>query len=459
MAIRRMKISPKNRQYVLVGGWLATAAVAFAFGRMTGWLDTPTAPPQAASSKAVGGGTSAGGLSNGNESGVGMVRQDGQFATDHTGTPQTVGQITGGQPLEDWLKKLMAQEDDIYRMQNFMKLLETMNSPEDIKTALKVIGSSRGGGRGPGGFFGGRMTEYGMLMEKFTQMDPKGAIAYAGEQQGPERFMATASAVRTWTRLDPAAALSWAQTEGANLQMDFGGRGGPGGGGGEEGQPRENFALMGVVTQLAKTDLDKAISAASTAEMGRMSGRMVETLAAEMIGQRGDDAARKLVDTLPDGSFKNEYIQQLAGRLANKDAAGAAQWALTLPAGDAKRRALGEAVQELASKDVVEAGKFMLTVPAGPDTDSARERLAGAAARTDASGALKWAETISDAERKTRTIMSVTETALRTQPEVGKQILEAASLTPEQKTQVAARAASERGGRGGRPPGGGGGGR
>lgn len=460
-----MKLSPKQRQLAIVGGWIFTAAAAFSFGRMTNWLDAPVNPQSASAGHGTGNGGAAGpngGVNQGNSALADRI--GGSFKTDGTGgtSGRTLAEITGNQPVEDWLKKLMNQDDDIFRMKNFLDLVQALDNPEDIKTALKVIGASQGGNR-RGGFGGGRFSEYGMLMEKFTQIDPKAALTFAGEQKGPEKFMATATAMRSWARLDPSAALSWAQTEGANLQMDFGGRGpgGPGGGGppgadGQDTQPKENFALMTVIGQLAKTDLDKAMSSASTAEIGRMGGRMVDTLAAEMVSQRGPDAARKAVDSLPDGDFKNEYIQQLAGQLAATDAPGTAQWAKSLTDGDAKRRALGTAIGQWAQTDPTAAGTFLGTLPMSESTDSARERYAIEVGKQNPAAALPWVNTITDPKRLEQTQIALAPSYFKVDPAGAQQWV--STLAPEQQARITAQAKGGNNGGGGNRFGGGGGG-
>jgi|GEM_PF-1461628 len=442
-----MKLSPKQRQFAVIGGWVFTAAAAFAFGRMTNWLDAPVTPAAQSANHAGG---SAGGASGSNgPGGQGNSalegRVGGSFGADDTagGGHPTVAQITGNQPLEDWLKKLMEQDDDIIRTKNFMRLIEALDDPDDIKTALKVLGEGRNGrgNRGPGGFGGGRFSEYGMLMEKLTQKDPKVAMAYAADQKGGEKFMATSTAMRSWARMDPAAALTWAQTEGVNLQMDFGGGGrGPGGTGGaadgQDGQPKENFALMTVLSQIAKTDIDKAMSTASTAEIGRMGDRMVSTLADEMISQRGADAARKALDTMPAGDFRDQYIQQLARQLSGKDAAGTADWVNSLPTGDAKRRALGSAIGEWAQEDPNAAGIYLSKLPASTDTDSARERYAQTVSRENPSSALMWAATITDPQRRESAQATLISDWTRRDAPAAQQWIAQSDLSPEMKTQL-----------------------
>ena len=458
----------------MVGGWIFTAAVAFSFGRMTNWLDAPVTPSSSAhaGNGAAGGGP--GDSSSGAQGNSALGDRIGAFPADG-GSGTTLAQIIGNKPLDVWLKKLMEEDDDIIRTRNFMKLVEVLNNPDDIKLALKTLGEGRNGGRGGrggfGGFGGGRFSEYGMLMEKFTQIDPKAALTFAADQKGPEKFMATSTAMRSWARMDSAAALAWAQSEGANIQMDFG-RGGPGGGAGgpggtgadgQDGQPKENLALMTVLSQMAKTELDKAMSTASTAELGRMGDRMVGTLAEEMVSQRGVDGARKAVDSLPEGDFRDQYIQQLARQLSGKDAPGTAEWVNSLPSGDTKRRALGQAVREWAQDDPTAAGLFLTKQPASPDTDSARQVYAETVSRQTPSTGMTWASTITDQERRESTQVQIYTTWNRTdQPGAQQWLQSQTNMSDDLKNQMMSATQNRRGGApggGGGFPGGGGGNR
>ena len=428
-----LQTNDTKRNALIAGGCLLFAVVGFSIGRASSWLEAPITPPKLTTT--VSGSSSSASTSSGADSRVGGVFAS--DATTKTGTAPTVGEITGGQPMDVWLKRVMAQDDELFRMQNFMKLLESLNTPEDIEMALKVIMENGGRGRGPGG--AGRFTEISMLMSKFVQLDPKAAMAYSGKLEGGEKFMATSSALKTWTRLSPDAALAWAKTEGASLTMDFGGRGGPGGPGGDaaEGAPKDNFALLSVVSQLAKTDLDKALSTASTMELGRMGDRMVDTLANEMLSQRGVDASKAYLDSLPAGAFRDQYLQQLADPLSKKDPAGTAQWIAKMETGDAKRRALGEVVNNWAKTDFASASSYVGSQPVGPDMDSARGQIIGDLAKTDAKQAWAMMPTISDPERLNRTAMQIGRELIKADPTNAPAIIQSTpNLKPEVITQI-----------------------
>jgi hypothetical protein len=460
-----MKTGPNSRRYVIPAAWLATALAAYAFGYMTkDVFFSPTAAEQDKATAALAAQNGGANSSTDPATAAAAARVGGTFTdAGGTGATLTVGQVTGGQPLDEWLKKLMTVDDDTFRMTQFMKLFEALNTPEDIKAALKVLADSNkgGGGGGPfGGRGGGRFTEASMLLQKLTKLDPKAALAVADAATGGEKFMAMSTVSRTWAKTDPDAALAWAKANGAPKAegAEAGGAGGPGGGfpGGNE-----NWALSGVITQIAKTDIDKAMTEASTLE-GRMGGRTADALVGEMISQKGLDAARKAADALPAGEFKNDFIQQLAGKYAAEDPAAASAWANSMATGDTKSRALRETVQEWTKKDAVAAGAFVGGLPVGADSDSARSVYALNVAAKDQASALASVSKITDADRQVRTVGEIAGTLARKDVASGQAFLASSPIADQAKAQISQAISQPQrvfGNPGGGGPGGGGGGR
>jgi hypothetical protein len=424
-----MKSAPNFRRWIVPGGWILTAAAAFSIGRMSSFLDEPIVPVNAAGISGTAGGPGGAGGGGAGETRVGLPTT---LSGDNKSS-LSVGEVTGGQPLEDWLKKLMALDDDIYRMQNFVKLFDALNNPEDIKTALKVI-AANGRGRGM------RFTEYSMLLQKLTQLDPKEGVAFAAAQEGGERFMATGTVLRTWAKTEPEAALAWAKENGAPKPAE---------GDEENRRGNDNFALASVITQLAKTSLDRAIQEASSGELGRTAGRTADALLNEAMEQRGADGAKKILDSLPEGQFRNDFIQQLASRLAKDDPAGTGAWALSMPAGDPRRRALGETVDEWMDKDPTGALAFVNKLPVGPDSDSARVEAAQKSAQKNPTEALRAISMMSDPERQARTIEIIARDLARRDVNAGTQFLMQSPLADDAKAQLAQQFAQPRGDRGG----------
>jgi hypothetical protein len=429
-----MKSAPNYRRWLIPAGWLVTAAAAFSIGRMSSWLDEPIAPGAPGSHAGAAGTTASavGDIGPGGENRLGLPTT----LTGEHGQAATVSEITGGQPLEDWLKKLMAQDDEIYRMQHFMKLFDSLNSVDDIMTALKVVAPN--GGRGRGGM---RFAEYSMLLQKLTQIDPKAAVGYAADQKGGERYMATGTVLRTWAKTEPEAALAWAKENGApqDPNADQNDRG------------NDNWALASVITQMAKTNLDRAILEATSGDRGRTAGRAADSLMNEAVDQRGIEGAKKIVDSLPEGQFRNDYIQQLASRMAKTDPFGTVNWALTLPAGESRGRPLAEAIDPMFEKDPNQTAIFVAKLPVAPESDRPRQQLAQKQGGTNADEALKTISMITDPERQARTVGEIARNLARKDVAAGQQFVMASPLADESKTQMAQQLAQR--GQGG--PGGG----
>jgi hypothetical protein len=417
-----MKSAPNKRRWIIPAAWLATAAAAFSIGRMSSWLEEPVVVPGTGAGSHGAGGSAGSDSTGAAGSRVGSV----QMANGEMRPVLTIGEVTGGQPLEDWLKKLMAQDDDIYRMQNFVKLFDALDSPEDIKAALKVISASgRGGGGGRGGM---RFTEYSMLLQKLTQKDAKGAIAFANEGNGGERWMATGTVLRTWTKTEPEAALAWAKENGVQPNAENEGD--------RRGGSNDNWALASVVTQLAKTNLDKALQEAMSGELGRTAGRTAEALVGETVDQRGIDAAMKIAEGLPEGEFQNDYIRQVADRLGRADADKGIIWAEKLPTGPLKSQAMGEVLNRLANTDAPKAIAAANALPKGPDYDRARSEVAREVAQKNPNESLHIISGVTQPETQQRLVSGIARDIYRQNQAAGLQYVQQSPLPTESQAAL-----------------------
>ena len=421
-----MKSAPNYRRWIVPGGWILTAAAAFSIGRMSSFLEEPIVPANQAGVAGAGG--SGANAAGGSAGGPGETRVG--IPTSLSGDNKSllsVAEVTGGQPLEDWLKKLLEQDDEIYRLQNFMKLFDALHSVEDVKMALKVMAPNNAdGGRGGRGM---RFTEYSMLLQKLTQLDPKEAVAYASGQNGGERFMATGTVLRTWAKTEPEAALAWAKENGTPQDPNA-----------DENDRRgnDNWALASVITQMGKTSLDRALQEAATGDLGRTAGRAADSLLNEAIDQRGIDGAKKIADSLPEGQFRNDYMQQLAGRLAKDDPAGTVAWALSMPDNEARPRLLQEIVDEGYAKDPTVISNLVSRLPVAPGSDGPRREFAQKVAQTNPDAALQTIAQISDPESQVRTVRDIADDLRRRKDVATAQAFVAAStIQDDLKTQIA----------------------
>jgi hypothetical protein len=313
--------------------------------------------------------------------------------------------------MEDWLKRLIKQDDEIVRTTAFLRLLAVLETPEDLRQALEIVAprGDRPGWRGFG------MREAPMLLQKWTQLDAKGAAAYIESRNPQERMFASSVVLSTWARINPDEALAYAQANGQSANEQDG-----------------NWSMAMVVSQLAKNDVDRALQVATTQDTSRARGRMMDSVLSELVTQRGEDGARSTVMSLPPSAFRDNLTAQLAGRLADKDGFGTAQWVMnSLPAGDVRGKALAETVNRWADDDPVAAGNFLSRLPASPETDPARERYAFEVSRADPEGALAWANTISAQEQRTKAVENLVRAWMRRDKAAAEKWV-ASSQLPEQ---------------------------
>ncbi|MHA3773387.1 hypothetical protein ACXR0O_17780 [Verrucomicrobiota bacterium sgz303538] len=405
-----MRSLQSSRHLLLAGAWLATIAITYCFGRLGDPAAVHTPSPASSNS-----GTAAPHASDAQPLASASVFLP---LESHSAKGQrTIEAVTGGQPLDDWLKRLLNQDDEIIRTTAFLQLLEALEKPEDLRQALEIIAANGGGNR----WRGNGMREASMLLQKWSQLDPKGAIAYAESLKGgDDRGMAANVVLRTWARSNPEEAIAYAQANGQSTNPQDG-----------------NWSLASVVAQLARTDIDRALQVAGTQDMSRARGRMMDSLLSELVTQRGEESARATILALPPGSFRDNLTAQLAGRLADSDGAGTAQWVMnTLPAGDARSRALAEVVNQWAGDDPVAAGNFLSRLPSTPETDPARERYAYDVLRRDPEGALAWANTITAGEQRTRAIENLVRAWMRRDRTAAQNWVASANLPENVRNQL-----------------------
>jgi hypothetical protein len=380
--------APQNRLPIYIGAWLATAVATFCLGRITAGNLKESA--KAGGSKAGGAVVTAdSSLSGGSRSGSGTGTGSSEdiIARVFGGHTVSLDQVLGGKTLEDHLKNLLKVDDEAVRMLGFLRLLEALNDPEDIKTALELIGKE-GGGRF-------RMTEQSMLLQKWAQMDPKAAATFASAQRDFSRFTGMNAVLRTWLKANPEEAIAWAEANG--VQNAEGGDRAPGRGGPEDG----NLAIATLIGPLAQQNLERALELAKAQPESRVRGRMIDTLVDELLAQRGMDATRSMIADLPDDAFRAGMAGRLAEKMmANSSPNDAATWASNLPAGATREQAMAEVIRRWADDKPVEAGTFLQGLGNSPDWDDARQRYAMELVREHPMDSMTWAQSITDAKQR-----------------------------------------------------------
>ena len=372
------------RLILIASAWLITAAAAFSLGRVSSVSRVIERVREAAAPSSAGTGPASTTAQKTTEDDLSLA---GWFGAHGTG----LAEVTNGRSLEDHVKHLLKQDDEALRMLGFLRLLEALNNPDDIKTALDVIGKD---GRGF------RMTEQAMLLQKWAKLAPADAATYANSQRDWAKFNGLNAVLKTWVKANPEDAIAWAEKNGAPQGNDAQQNGrGPG----EDG----NWAVATLIGTLSKTSLERAMDIAANQPYSRARGRMADTLVNELIAQRGETAAREAVMAITDEQFRAGMARELAQRMASKDPQGTAAWANGLPAGETRERAMAEAISEWAQKDAVAAGQYLQQLGPSPEFDRARQDYAQRVVRNDPEGAIAWAQSITDEQRRNDTTRDV----------------------------------------------------
>lgn len=397
----------QSRRFLLIAGaWLLSAAGAFSLGRATikQVQSASAAQPKTAATSA---GTSISASATAPKVSDEEFSLAGWFGSKAAGLPE----VLNGRSLEDHVKHLLKQDDEAMRMLGFLRLLEALEKPEDIKAVLDVIAHDQRGGF--------RSTEQALLLQKWAKLAPSDAAAYANGQRDWSRFNGLNAVLKTWVKSNSEEAIAWAEKNGVPPGND--GQPGRGGPGGDDG----NWAVATLLGSLSKTNLDRALQVAAEQPYSRARGRMADTLVSEIISQRGEDAARDIVTGITDEQFRAGMARELAQRMARQDPQKTATWANGLPAGETRQRAMAEAIQEWAQKDAVAAGTYLQGLGASPEFDRARQDYARSVVRIDPEGAWPWTEAITDPERRAETQQEVLGSIARRDQEAAKAFAQA----------------------------------
>jgi hypothetical protein len=363
--------------------WFTTAAAMFGLGRLT------SSAPRASSSGLV--------SSHATPALAPALPQHSPAAADNVegerskvpgfATPaSSIEEATGGRTLDQHLKHLLAIDDEAVRLTGLLRLMEVLNEPAQLKEALDVVLADRSSRWRP--------SELGMLLQKWTKLEPEGAAAYAAGLRDWSRVGALNAVASTWLKSDPNAAIAWAQSQ---PPENAGGNRGPDG----------NLAIATMIGPLARMNLDQAIQLANAQPVSVLRGRMVETLVSELVAQRGPEAARNAIFDLADDPFRAGMAAKLAEQLAQSDPKSTATWAWSLPPGDTRQRAIAESIKVWTRADPVAAGQHLAQLGASPELDPARQEYARRVIREDPAGAMAWALSISNAKQRTDTALGL----------------------------------------------------
>ena len=301
----------------------------------------------------------------------------------------------------------------IERLEAFAELIQ-QPIQENIDLAKQIYHSL------PGGAY--RLSELRMLAYALGEIDPRSAIEWSNKQAGWEKHVASIAVMNSWARNDADAAVNWAKEN-------------------HEGQ--DNPYLVGIIQGLAETDFSKATALMMELPYGRNRGRSASVLF-EKAWSQGEDVAANWVASLPEGSVQNYAYAQLAEKVAKSDLTRAVGWVESMPESDIKVSVMESIIKERALTDTPETARWVSNLPDGksktkgmlqvaefwtrrdpvatadwinqlppdPGNDPIIETFVKGIHKSDPEGALSWAETITDKERR-KNLVSLVERQIK----------------------------------------------
>jgi hypothetical protein len=256
-----------------------------------------------------------------------------------------------------------------------------------------------------------------LLAHAWGALDGRLALEGLESLGGRDGESAKATALAAWAAGDPEAALAWFREHAAQSDPS-------------PNQRQERALSRGLVTGLARRDLDRALDYVMNLEEGQRSE--FGHLLAEQKLRDGVVAGAEWAAQLPEEDMRTnaletvgyEYIRQdltgatewaerIAGRadaheavadvgnaLALRDGQEAALWASRLPAGPSQNHAMEDIFEVWTRADPLAASQGLTRMPPGSGRDAAIQAFSRTLTRENPADAITWAGALSDPEAR-----------------------------------------------------------
>lgn len=316
-------------------------------------------------------------------SSTGLVAANGSQTANQAPEKKNVGFYADSQKaISERVTALLELDDPMERMSGFIDFIKSLEGNENFAEAAKLMMENFDGR--------GRGRELSMLMTEWAKLDPKAALASMDKVGDWTGKYASSTVLSTWAKADPMSAKAWAIEKGKD-------------GNAEEG----NWYMVGVISGLAKKDLDLAATWAQEQPRSKARGEMMDKLVESFTKQRGLQAAQEYVTGLEAGPFRDGLTRKVAGKLIEKDPTLAAGWITGLPSGEAKSGAMADLVNRWSDQDPDATGNWLRNYPTSKETDDPRQTFAWNIREKDPESAIAWAGTISDQKRRDKMLVDL----------------------------------------------------
>lgn len=237
---------------------------------------------------------------------------------------------------------------------------------------------------------GDRIMASMLLFSQWGEIDPQGALAFT-KTMGFGGMFAKPTVLRSWASMDPVNAAKYF-SENPNDFATMGGRGGPGG---------DNGAGV-IAREWAKLDPQAALDWAQG-----LDGRDKRSALVSVLGEMAtsDPAEAASVASGLEGDDRNRAYSEIAEKWAQSDYASAEAWINTLT-GEDKQDAMASAIGVLAKSDPVGASVKVAAMTNGGEKERAIRDVASSWAREAPADAAEWVAAQSDGADGMRNVMA-----------------------------------------------------
>ncbi|MDB6079624.1 MAG: hypothetical protein JWO82_3371 [Akkermansiaceae bacterium] len=217
-----------------------------------------------------------------------------------------------------------------------------------------------------------RMMASILLFGRWGEVDPTGALEET-KKMGQAGMFVKGTVLQSWASVDPVNAAKYFSEN----PREFSRMGGPGGG--------DNGAST-IASEWAKLDPEAALSWANTLSNAADKGNALSSVVRE-IATKDPTKAAEIASGLT-GEDQTRAYESIAQQWGSSDFSAAKAWINSLPA-DARNQAMASALQSYAATDPVKASQEVASLT-GDSKTQAIENVAQAWARTDPAKAAAW---------------------------------------------------------------------
>lgn len=281
----------------------------------------------------------------------------------------------------DSVEGALREPSQLARLQSLMDLYAGMDAAQ-LEAAAGQLDSLP---------MGDRIMASMLLFSQWGELDPLGALAFT-KTMGFGGMFARPTVLRSWASMDPVNAAKHF-TENPNDFATMGGRGGPGGGGNGAGV---------IAREWAKLDPQAALNWAQGLDGRDKSSALVSVLG-EMATKDPAEAASVAAGLEDDD--RNRAYAEIAEKWALADYDSAEAWINTLT-GEDKQDAMASAIGVLAKTDPQGASLKIASLSEGREKERAIRDVGASWAREDPAAAAEWVAAQSGGEDGMRNVMA-----------------------------------------------------